>query len=245
MKIEKYKFIKNGKYEVIIDSDKYIIYEDVIVKNNLLVKKEITKEQLKELVSENSFYDAYYASLKQIKNKLRTKKEIIDFLKKNGYSSKNINFVIERLEKEKYINDDIYSKSYIHDCIHLKMIGPLKIKNDLINKGIDKSIVLKNINVYTKDIEKEKLNKLIKKTVTSNSNKSSYFLKNKIVYDMTNKGFTKRYILDVLDSIEINDEEAYQKEYDKLYKKYSSKYSGNELEYKIKQKLYSKGFKKD
>ena len=32
-----------------------------------------------------------------------------------------------------------------------------------------------------------------------------------------------------------------KKEYDKLYKKLSRKYSGNELEYKIKEKLYQKG----
>ena len=34
-----------------------------------------------------------------------------------------------------------------------------------------------------------------------------------------------------------------KKEYDKLYKKLSRKYSGQELEFKINQKLYQKGFK--
>lgn len=245
MKIEKYRFIKNGKYEVIIDNNKYIIYEDVIVKNNLLVKKEITKSLLNDLIKSNAFYEAYYFSLKMIKNRLRTKKEIIEKLKKSEYPSDIISSVIERLEKEKYLNDDIYSKSYIHDMIHLKMIGPLKIIKDLEMKGISKDIVLNNIKVYTKDIEYEKLNKLITKAVSNNSNKSTYILKNKIVYDMLNKGFTKSYILDVIDSINIDDSNAYQKEYDKLYRKYSTKYSGNQLDYIIKQKLYSKGFKKN
>ena len=33
-------------------------------------------------------------------------------------------------------------------------------------------------------------------------------------------------------------------EYEKLYNKYKNKYTGSDLEYFIKQKLYSKGFKK-
>ena len=38
-----------------------------------------------------------------------------------------------------------------------------------------------------------------------------------------------------------NDKDMVKKEYDKLYKRLSRKYSGNELEYKIKEKLYQKG----
>ena len=43
---------------------------------------------------------------------------------------------------------------------------------------------------------------------------------------------------------DLNNEDLYNKEYNKLYNKYKSKYSGSELEYFIKQKLYSKGLKK-
>ena len=41
----------------------------------------------------------------------------------------------------------------------------------------------------------------------------------------------------------MDDSISYQKEYDKLYKKLSRKYEGATLEYKIKEKLYQKGFK--
>ena len=39
-----------------------------------------------------------------------------------------------------------------------------------------------------------------------------------------------------------DDKELVKKEYDKIYKKLSKKYSGSELEYKVKQKMYSLGF---
>ena len=245
MKIDKYKYLKNSKYEVIINNEKYIIYEDIILKNELLIKKEISKRELDLLLEENNFYEAYYKSIKYINLKLRTKKEIEDYLKRNEFDKKTISSVITRLEEEKYLDDDIYSKAYIHDQIVLKLVGPNKIKKDLIKLKIKEDIIDKNIIIYTKDIELEKLEKLISKAINTNKNKSSYMLKNKILADMINRGFTKEYIEEILNNKNIDDADIYQKEYDKLYNKLSKKYQGKELEYKIKQKLYQKGFKQN
>ena len=50
--------------------------------------------------------------------------------------------------------------------------------------------------------------------------------------------------MEVLNSLSITDnEEIARKEYQKYYNKLSKKYSGRELEYKLKQKMYSLGFK--
>ena len=245
MKIDKYKYLKNSKYEVIINNEKYIIYEDIILKNELLIKKEISKRELDLLLEENNFYEAYYKSIKYINLKLRTKKEIEDYLKRNEFDKKTISSVITRLEEEKYLDDDIYSKAYIHDQIVLKLVGPNKIKKDLIKLKIKEDIIDKNIIIYTKDIELEKLEKLISKAINTNKNKSSYMLKNKILADMINRGFTKEYIEEILNNKNIDDADIYQKEYDKLYNKLSKKYQDKELEYKIKQKLYQKGFKQN
>ena len=35
MRIDKYKYLKNSKYEVIIDNEKYIMYEDIIIKYDI------------------------------------------------------------------------------------------------------------------------------------------------------------------------------------------------------------------
>ena len=68
-------------------------------------------------------------------------------------------------------------------------------------------------------------------------------LKNKILVNLLNKGFYKDDILEVIDNIKVDDKKIYEKEYKKLYEKYSKKYSGKELEYKIKEKMYQKGFR--
>ena len=53
MKIEKYKYLNGGKYKVYIDNNYYVIYEDIIIKHNILSKKEITEEELNIFLNEN------------------------------------------------------------------------------------------------------------------------------------------------------------------------------------------------
>ena len=60
---------------------------------------------------------------------------------------------------------------------------------------------------------------------------------------MINLGYKNSDFLDYLSNISVDEDLIRKKEYDKLYKKLSLKYSGSELDTKIKQKMYAKGFK--
>lgn len=242
MKIEKYKYLGNGKYRVIIDDDIYIIYEDTILKYSIITKNEISKKDLEMYLKENKLYEAYYKSVDYIGKKLRTKKEIIKYLKKD-FSNKEIDYAIKKLGKEGYLNEKVYTEAYITDQINLKTVGPLKIKHDLLNLGIDENTINKTLEQYTKEEQYTKINKQIEKEIRLNNNKSVMFLKNKILKNLIDKGFYKEDIESCIENHTFNDEEIYKKEYQKAYDKLSKKYSGTQLEYKIKEKMYQKGFK--
>ena len=67
-------------------------------------------------------------------------------------------------------------------------------------------------------------------------------LPKKITNDLVMLGYDIDLINRVISDYDFsNDKDMVKKEYDKLYKRLSRKYSGNELEYKIKEKLYQKG----
>jgi len=108
--------------------------------------------------------------------------------------------------------------------------------------GIDEQIIQKNITIFNSELELERIRKLIDKHIKTNHNKSKYALKKKIVDNLTTLGYTKYLVIQEIESLEINDNDIKEKEYQKLYDKLSKKYSGKELEYKIKQKMYQKGF---
>ena len=242
MKIQGYKYLGNSKYKVIINNEEYTLYEDVILKYDLLIK-DVNEKDLAKFLEENKRFEAYYVALKYIKTKLRTRKEIEEYLSKKDYNDFDIDYAVARLEQEKYIDERVYAKSYILDAINLKNIGPNKIVMELTNLGIDKNIVLDELSIFTNYIEEEKVYKYIEKSIKNNHNKSSYILKNKIKQNLINLGYNSNIINKYLNEYNIDDNKIYQKELEKVKSKLSKKYTGKELEYKIKQNLYRKGFK--
>ena len=242
MKIEKYKYLGNSKYKVTIDRDDYIIYEDIILKYSILGKKNVTRKDLEIFLQDNQFYEAYYKAVKYINIKLRCKSEIKKYLSKD-YSMKIVDKVIERLTNEGYLNEDVYAGAYIIDQVNLKLIGPVKIENDLLKLGISKSVIEKHLLDYTKDIQYDKIKKIIVKEERLNSNKSALMLKNKILNSLISKGFHREDILTCIDEFDFDDSIIKEKEYNKIYNKLSKKYNEKELEYKIKEKMYQKGFR--
>lgn len=240
MKIIKYKKLSNNKYKIILDSEELILYDDVIVKNSILLKKNLTREEIDKLINDNIFYEGYYKAIAYINIRMRSIKEISDYLRK--YINENlIDEIVDILKNQGYLNDDDFARCFINDSINLKMIGPNKIIYELEKLGINENIINKNIKLFTKNIEEEKIKKIIEKQLKINKSKSVYNLKNSLKINLINNGFNKESIDKYVNEINYDESSIYEKEYNKLYNKLSKKYSGYELEKKIKQKLFQKG----
>lgn len=243
MKIIKFKKVSLDKYKVYLDNGDIIsLYEDVIVNNRLLLTKEVDEELIKVLNKENNSVNAYYFAIKYLTIRKRSKKEVIEYLRKKDITEEMIEKVIERLEKEGNINDFSFSKSYVNDSLLLTNKGPLRIKNELIKYGISTDII--NEALYDIDYEllKEKLFNLIDKQIKIRKDSPSV-LKLKLLNYFYNLGYEKEMILDELKKFNVKANiEQLQKEYNKLYRKYSKKYEESELDYYINKKLYEKGY---
>ena len=243
MKIKKYKKDKSNKYKVLIDDEEIVLYDDIIIKYNLLMKSEIDVSTYNEMIKENSLLLGYYEAIKYITKKMRSKKEIEEYLIKKGLNSKEVKETIKKLEDNKFINEDIYLKAYINDQINLTNNGVNKIKKNLLKLGLDNNKIDDYLSKIDECIFLDKIDKYIEKRIKFNKNTSSYMLKNKIIIDLVNLGFNKEDIVNELNKFEIDDKEAYNHEYEKIKKSLEKKYSGDELKFKIKEKLYRKGFR--
>ena len=244
MEIQSFKKKKNNKYEIVFkDQTNIDLYDDVIIKYNLLVNKKMDNKLFEKIVNYNASLDAYYISLKYLNSKMRTKLEIRKYLEKKKFGNKTINETIEKLENNKAIDESLYIKAFVNDQINFSNIGPNKIINKLNTLGIDKKDSLEYINTIDKNVWVEKLEKLVNKKIKTNRKYSLMMLKNKIITFLYNEGYDKTIIIDVLNNIDIDiDSSIINKEYEKLYNKLSKKYEGSALEYQIKIKLKSKGF---
>ena len=243
MKIIKYKKTSNNIYTIYLDNKESIkLYDDTIIKYNLLVIKEI--DNLEEVLKYNKKLEAYYIALNYINKKMRTTKEVRKKLE--DYPSEAINMAIERLTKEGYLNDKEYLRVFIKDQVNITSYGKLKIENKAMILGFSKEDIKNVLDSYDKSIFNSKLEKLIEKKIKNNSKYSVNKLKEKILIDLNGQGYDKGDILNILSSYEIKEPaNILDKEYEKAYRVLSKKYEGYELKNKIIQKLVSKGFSYD
>lgn len=243
MKIEKFKKMTNGRYQLTLDNGEILqLYEEVILKYELLLKREICREQINIIENYNIEWDVYYVALKALKSRFRSSYDLRRLLLDKSYPVELVDKAINKLEEQRYLDDRSFTKGYINNQIITSSKGPNRIIKDLSTKGIDKDIIYDEIGVFDENLQGEKINKIIRASLKSNRNKGGNVLRNKIVNDLVNNGYSYEIIQKVINNYEFgNDLELAKKEYDKLYKKLSRKYSGKELEYKIREKLYQKG----
>lgn len=242
MKIKRFSKLKNGMYKIFFEDQAVELHEDLILQYGLLLKKELSDKEIADLERENIQYKAYNIALKELKKKLRSESELCNILKKKEVPETYISKVLLILRKQGYLNDDVYLDSYIHDRILLSSDGPLKIQKDLMGKGFSSSIIINHLSSFTEEMEEERIQKLINKNLKSNRRSLSEF-RLRMKQLLIRFGYHNHLISSCLQKVEFDDSASYQREYDKLYRKLSSKYKGQELEYKIRQKLYQKGFK--
>lgn len=199
MKIEKYESINNGQYKIYLSDGTILkINSDVIINNNLLYKKEIDNTLLNKILKENDNANIYNKCVKYISVRLRSKKEIIDYLKKLNID--NTADIIDKLTKNNLINDEVFTKAFIKDKINFTSYGPYKIRQELNKYNIDNEIIDKYINDIDEEILIDKVDKQINKMIKSNRKYSGNILKSKIYNNLYNNGFDKDMIINVLNN---------------------------------------------
>ena len=243
MKITKIKKLPSGKYNLILDNkEKFITYDEVILNNNLLFNKEIDPQLLNKLNIDTKYYDIYNKIVKLISIRIRSEKEVVDYLEKNNIEIIEQNKIIENLKNNNLINDKNFVKSFISDKLNLSNDGPNKIKNMLLEHNISNELIDMELSKIDKSFYYEKINKIIDKKVKSNKKYSQFVLKQKIVNDLKNQGFNYDDINECIENIKVNNNSLIEKYYDKIFNKLSVKYDKDILYIKVKEKLYQKGF---
>lgn len=246
MKIKKISKVSKTRYKIdFIDAQSIITYDKVILENNILLKKEIDIDTYMKMQQENGYYEIYNKVVKYIVIKLRSEKEIREYIKKYTEDKNMIDEIIAQLKKEGLLNDDRYIKAFIEDKVNLTNWGPNKIERELEKLNIDTKKVRQILSSYNDEIFDNKIKKIISKKVKANKKDSMYMLKQKLERELFNLGYSKDLIKENTANLFIDETKLIGKEIMKLYKKLSIKYNDEQLRYQLKQKLQQKGFSSD
>ena len=241
MQILKWKKEQKNLYTAFLNNHSEIsIYEELVLKYDLLLKKNISDKELEKIKKENFLLEGYYEALKYLTRKMRSRKEVDDFLKRKEYSKECRDFVLEKLKKEGYINDQKFLEAFLHDQLTLTLYGPFKIKKELEKLGILDYSLLDEI---SDKVWQERILKIVKKREKSQKKESEKLFKKKLEMYIYSYGYSMSMIESILENYSIKiDENVLLKEKEKYLKKLSSKYDGNALVWQVKRKLYQRGY---
>lgn len=201
MKIEKYELTKKNKYNVYLSNGEVITLDErTITENELLLKKEIDNNLYTKVIRESRIYELIDIAIKYIGVRLRSIKEIKEYLKKKENDEELINIATDKLIKLGYLDDDRFTKAFIKDKLQFTSMGDYKIRMELQHLGVSYEIIEDNISLIDENVLQEKIKKQIEKDIRTNKKHSGTILKNKIYNHLVSAGFSKEKVLSILNN---------------------------------------------
>lgn len=132
-----------------IDGEFYCgVSVELVIKEQLKKGMEIDVEKLNSMVIEDEKKTAFSKAIKYMSGSLKTEKQIKDYLKRKEYDTSIIDYVIDKLNEYKYLDDEQFAKSFV--LTYSSKYGKLKLIAALKSKGISDRII---DNVFSEDLE--------------------------------------------------------------------------------------------
>ncbi len=111
---------------------------EVAIKYHLKAGMQIDKNRLDEIQFDNEKSQALDKALTHLSATMKTAKQMRDFLAKKGYVEAVQDYVMERLEYYKFVDDYAYCRAYIEG---VRGKGKRALELDLIKRGADKNAI--------------------------------------------------------------------------------------------------------
>lgn len=238
------KYIKKTKYGYNVYSEdlKINIEESVFFKYKLKKGINIKTEIWQNILKENKLEFIKRKALLYL-TRQRSTKEFITYLYKLEASNNTVKNLTEEFTTKGYLDDYLYAQSLIKK--EQRRYGKNRIKEILINKGIKNEIITELLLEHVDNNLENQIVAACKTVKASNYNEAT----NKLLRSFIRKGYKlkeiKIYISKHLDKNKFNENEEIKQHYQRALKRYENKYKDSELNLKIRQNLYRKGFKKE
>lgn len=163
-----------------------------VVDYHLKIGKIITPEELTELKRASEYGKLYGRTLEWVLARPRSVKETRDhlrekrFQKKLDYTDADIDQTVEKLVSKKYLDDYKFAEWFIENRFVKKGVSPRRLEQELIKKGIERSII-DELLANSSRTEAEEIKKVIaKKSAKYNDDKLlAYLVRQGFSYDLS------------------------------------------------------------
>lgn len=237
---ERFNIFLDGEYA-------FAVYEGTLLKFQLIKGKELDELEIEEILYSDQVNKAYNTAVHYLSFRMRTAKEIQDYLKEKEYEPFVIKEIVKKLSEQGYLNDREFAIAYVRTQVNTTLKGRGVIEQELMEKGVGKGMIEEAVeSEYSAEQELEHAVKLVLKYAPKYKKDSFKVMIQKVEQALVRKGYSFSVIKIAIEEAEL--EEDSSEEWESLSKhaeKYQRKYTGmDDYEYKMKMKgaLYRKGF---
>lgn len=229
--------------------EKLRVSEDTLVRQRLLKGQELSEKMVEKIKKAGSYDVGLQMSLNYLSYQLRSKKEILDYLKEKEILPEDRKSIIIRLEEMNLLDDKIFSESYVRTLMRTSDKGPKMIEQQLKRKGLNDEDIQHGLTFYTMDEQVEVAKATAEKAMRRYRTKSFKEALQKVQMHLMTKGFNREVIDLALEELSFEKDEEQEldvirKEGDKLWEKHRKLDSYKRL-MKVKQGLFQKRFDSD
>ena len=192
---------KEDRVNIYVDEKFFMsIYKELVFTFNLKKGANIDEEYLKKILKDEMFLKGKNKALNILSKASQSEKKIREKLNED-FEEDTIDDVIDFLKKYNFINDGELASKIVNTNVNLNKYGKNKIKQNLYNKGIEKSAIDEAISEIDYNAEFENALYLAQKRYDRVKNEDPKKAYAKIANHLAYKGFNYDIIKSVLNKI--------------------------------------------
>lgn len=158
-----------------------------------------------------------------------------------------IQATLDRLIEQRLLNDTLYGQSYVRTAALLNRKGPQVLKRELTRKGLSPSDIESALEEYPEEQQHENIMAVSEKYIRSKRQYPPKRVRQKLSEHLRTKGYPNDLIKETLEQLDFEEEVVDQddllnREAEKLVRTRGKRFKGYDLQNKIKEGLYRKGF---
>jgi regulatory protein len=183
---------KNKKRVNIYLDDKFGFGLDLetFVKSGIKVEKELTESEIEKIIKEGEFQKIYQNILRFASLRPRSEKEFRDWLKRKKVHESIIPELLGKLVHLDLIDDEKFARWWIDSRLTFKSKGPVALKMELQQKGIDRNVAKKLIEeLVSENTQIGMAKKLLENKKNKWENLEGFEKRKKITEIVLSKGF--------------------------------------------------------
>jgi regulatory protein len=184
---------KGSIVDILFDNSESLkIPYELFVKNNLYIGNEISEIKFHELILQTQIFQIKQSAFRYLGLRNHSRNELKLKLLKKGLDKNLISIALDEISALGLLDEKKFAEEYFDFQIKKKK-GPIKIKSELMNKGIDRKIIDEIINEYNYDSRiEETLFQLIEKKIKllEGKNLTKEKINQKLYFFLIQKGYS-------------------------------------------------------